>query len=262
MSALLLGAERMGTRLLALGGAQYADGDAMLILFDQKQKKCLSIMWDQGLHNYRTGTPAGLAARAMAKPNAKIIGVIGSGGIAEGALSMVAHVRPTVKTVRVHSPTVANRERFASLMSSYLGCEVTPVATAAEAAQGADIVITATDADRPVVPDSAIGPGTHISAMARNELEPATFLRSTIIMSSRAATEALDPPLRPPLPDSALAGDLADIISGGVAVPFDPARVSVFAGGAPLAMWDVGAASAVFEVAKRHGLGKEISLYE
>ena len=69
MSALLGNAKRMGTRLLALGGAVYADGDAILILFDQDSKKCLSIVWDQSLHSYRTGAPAAVAAKRMAKPD-------------------------------------------------------------------------------------------------------------------------------------------------------------------------------------------------
>jgi alanine dehydrogenase len=262
MSALLPGVGRMGTRLLALGGAEYADGDAMLILFDQRTKKCLSIMWDQGLHNYRTGTPAALAARTMSRPDAESIGVIGSGGIAEGTLAMVHHVRPSVKTVRVYSRSPENRERFSKLMSAYLGCDVRPVESAAEATRGADIVITATDADRPLVPDHAVGPGTHISAMARNEVDPVTLRRSKIVLSSRSATEALDPPLRDPIPEASIVGDLADIVSGKAQLGYSPAVITVFAGGAPLAMWDVAAASAVFEIAGRLGLGKTISLYE
>ena len=72
---------------------------------------------------------------------------------------MIHHVRPTVKRIRVYSPTPAHRERFAARMAGELECEVRAVESPADAVRGADIVITATNVDRPVVPDKAIRPG-------------------------------------------------------------------------------------------------------
>jgi alanine dehydrogenase len=262
MSALLGNAQRMGTRLLALGGAIYSDGDAILILFDQGSKRCLSIVWDQNLHYYRTGAPAAVAAKKMAKADAASAAVIGSGGIAEGTLSMICHVRPSIRTVRVFSPTKGHRERFAAQMSSLVGCDVIPVATAEDAVRDADVVITATDADRPLVPDELVKPGTFIAAMARNEVDPVTLRRGKIILSSVSAFAALDPPLRDPFPNEAVLGDLTDVLAGTVGSVFEPGDVRVFGGGAPLAMWDVAAASAMYDLARQIGIGNEISLYE
>ena len=260
MSALLGEAGLMGTRLLALGGPTSEAGDGMLILFDQRAKRCLAIVWDPGLHDYRSGAPAGVAAKYLARPNAETVGVIGSAGISAGTLAMIRHVRPSVARVRVFSPTPANRERFAERMRAELACDVRAVGSAEEAAHGADIVITATDADHPVVPDTAIGPGTYVAVMARNEIESATFLRSRIILSSQTAWDALDPQPHEPMPPQAIAGELADLVAGTISVPYRPDGVTVFAGCAPLAMWDVAAAAAVFEVARDLGIGKEISL--
>lgn len=262
MSALLGDAGLMGTRLLALGGTTAEAGDGMLILFDQRAKRCLAIVWDPGLHDYRSGAPAGVAARYLARPDAETVGVIGSAGISAGTLAMIRHVRPSIARVRVFSPTPAHRERFAERMRNELSCDVRAVGSADEAARGADIVITATDADRPVVTDAAIAPGTYVAVMARNEIETATFLRSRTVLSSRAAWDALDPPLREPMPSQAIVGELADVVTGAISVPYRPDDVTVFAGCAPLAMWDVAAVAAVFEVARDLGIGKEISLLE
>ena len=55
MSALLEGARLMGTRLLALGDDTAETGDGLLLLFDQGSKRCLAIVTDAMVHNYRSG---------------------------------------------------------------------------------------------------------------------------------------------------------------------------------------------------------------
>jgi hypothetical protein len=51
-------------------------------------------------------------------------------------------------------------------------------------------------------------------------------------------------------------------IGGTVGVDYDPATVTVLSAGAPVSMWDVAAASAMYELCRLRGLGTEISLYE
>ena len=177
MSAVLRGAALMGTRLLALGGP---GADGLLVLFDHQTLKCLAIMYDQGaLQKHRSGTPAGLATRHLARTDARVIAVIGSSGTALGGLVIAKHARSSVEWVKVFSPTTANYERFAGEMTRILGKEVKAVSSAEEAAEDADIFVVATDADRPVVPDNMIAPGTHLNLMARNEVEMNTFKRAS-----------------------------------------------------------------------------------
>jgi ABC-type nitrate/sulfonate/bicarbonate transport system substrate-binding protein len=73
---------------------------------------------------------------------------------------------------------------------------------------------------------------------------------------------ALDPPLRDPFPNAAVLGDLTDVLAGTVGNVFGQNDVRVFGGGAPLAMWDVAAASAMYDLSRQLGIGKDISLYE
>jgi alanine dehydrogenase len=258
MSALLGDEGRMGTRLLALGGG-IRGGGALLVLFDQRSLECLAIINDQAIHNLRTGSPAGLATELLARRDAKTIGVIGSSGIAQGGLTMTYHARPSVTAVRVYSPTPANRERFAAMMTAELGVPVTAVDSAAEAVSGADIIVTSTDADVPVVPDAAVAPGTHVNCMSRNELEPATYRRSRIFVSSTALHEAHDPPFSPPLPHEAVMGDLLDLTSGTVKGRLRDDDVTVYAASGPLATWDVAAASVLYDSAVALHIGTEFT---
>jgi alanine dehydrogenase len=259
MSALLGEEGRMGTRLLAVGGG-IRGGGALLVLFDQRTLACLAIVNDQAIHNLRTGAPAGLATELLARSDAKTIGVVGSSGIAQGGLTMTFCARPNVTAVRVFSPTPAHRERFATTMTAELGVPVTAVESAAEAVSGADIVVTSTDADQPVVPDAAISPGTHVNCMSRNELEPATYRRSRIFVSSIAVHEAHDPPFEPPLPHEALIGDLIELTAGKVKGRLRADDVTVYAASGPLATWDVAAASVLYDAAVALQVGTAVEL--
>jgi alanine dehydrogenase len=98
--------------------------------------------------------------------------MIGSGGMARSYLEAFACVRD-IRTVRVYSPTAANREAYAKEMSAQLGIEVVPVGSAREAMAGADIVAAATDAMVPVFDAGWIEPGMHLTDVNHHEVPPA-----------------------------------------------------------------------------------------
>jgi ornithine cyclodeaminase/alanine dehydrogenase-like protein (mu-crystallin family) len=98
--------------------------------------------------------------------------------------------------------------------------------------------------------------------MARNEVARTTLLRGRNVLSSRTGWAELDPPLTEPFPESTIVGDLADVIGGTVQVDYDPAKITVLSAGAPVSMWDVAAASAIYELCQLRGLGTELSLDE
>jgi alanine dehydrogenase len=260
MSALLADEGRMGTRLRALGGPT-TDGDAVLVMFDQRTLTCLAIINDRAIHSLRTGSPAGVATALLARAGAKTIGVIGSSQVAEGALTMTYHARPNVTSVRVFSPTQANRERFAAKMSARLGVPVTPVDSALEALRGADIAVTATDADRPVVPDEAIVPGMHFNCMSRNELTTEGYARGRIFLSSTELHKIHDPAFSPPLPHDAIAGDLSELVAGTIPGRVRDDEITIYAASGPLATWDVVSGSVLYDSAVALGIGQEISLW-
>ncbi len=258
MSAVLPNSGYMGSRLLALGGGHYSEG--LLVLFEYGSNKCLSIQDDSTLHMFRSGAPQALSTRLLARPDSKVVGVLGSSAMAIGGLTMVKAAMPLVNRAKVYSPTPANRERFARNMTDRLGMEVTAVESPDEAVAGTDIIVTATDADRPVVSDAAIPDGVHINLMARNEIELATFKRSKVVSASNKALRELDPPLHEPIPWDWIHAELSDIVTGTAPGRTSDKEITVFIGVTPLAMWDVAAAAAFYEAAKRLGYGTDVEL--
>ena len=145
-------------------------------------------------------------------------------------------------------------------MTAALGCEVTAVASAAEAVAGADVVITATDADRPLVADAAIRPGAHVSLMARNEIEMATFKRSKIVVPSAAMLAVWDPPWHEPVPPEWIHCELPALVTGQAEGRTSTEETTVFVGSSASAMWDVVAASVFYEAGRALGCGTEFDV--
>jgi alanine dehydrogenase len=258
MSALLPQSGAMGTRLLALGGGRETQG--FLVLFDYHTNRCLSILDDSTLHMYRTGAPMGLASKYLARRDSRVVGCIGSAPMARGSLTMVRTALPSISGAKVYSPTKRHRERFAEEMSQQLQMAVTPVGSAEEAVDGADVVITATNADRPVVADSAIPEGAHLNLVARNEVSLAVLRRGKIVTAWTQALLELDPPMHEPIPQELIHAELSKVVVGEAPGRENETEITSFIGGTPVAMWDVAAASVFYEAGRRLGLGTEIQI--
>ena len=114
------------------GGDSTTDS-RLLLLFDPNNGQLLAVIANDELNPVRTGAAAGVAARFLAPPAPRAIGLIGSGKQARGQLLALHRALPSVDQVRVYSPTPAHREAFAREMTAWLGIAVEAVDSAAEA---------------------------------------------------------------------------------------------------------------------------------
>jgi alanine dehydrogenase len=110
----------------------------------------------------------------LAREDAHVVGMLGSGGMARTFLEAFCCVRD-IKECRVYSPTPANRTAFASEMTERLGIDVRAVDSAREAVRGADILSSCTDAMSPVYDPGWIEPGMHVTNLGFHELPPAAL---------------------------------------------------------------------------------------
>jgi alanine dehydrogenase len=139
------------------------DSDQAVLVWDG-DGSLLGCVVGQELGARRTGALGGAAVDALARAEASVVGVVGSGAQAWTQLWAVTAVRPPSE-VRVFSPTYENREAFARRASAELGLNATASGSAEEAVAGADIVVLATRSERPVVEAGWIRPGTHVTTV-------------------------------------------------------------------------------------------------
>src|SRR6266446_1412336 len=127
----------------------------------------------------RTGAASGVATKYLARKEARVAAIIGTGGQARTQLEAVAAVRK-LESARAYGRDAAKREKFCKEMSERLGIPVLSAASAGEAARGADIVSTATRS----------GPTMHTSANSMTKPWPARTSSLSIPSSSRARKQA------------------------------------------------------------------------
>jgi len=121
----------------------------------------LAIVNDGVLQHMRVGADGAIGAKHAAKRGARVVGMLGSGGMARSHVEALACVRP-IERLQVFSPTRANREAFAAEMRAKHGLEVRVCERPEEIYRGADIVAAVTDSALPVLDGRLLEPGTHV----------------------------------------------------------------------------------------------------
>jgi alanine dehydrogenase len=218
------------------------------------------------LGQIRTGAASGLATKFLAREDASVAAIIGSGFQAETQLEAVANVRP-LKEVRVWSRRPEKRAEFARRCAEKFGLNVRATETTRECIEGADIVVTATSSKEPIFEGAWISPGTHVNAAGSNWAERREL--PTDLILDRAALVAVDSvevgkiesgdlliPLRERSGAAFLAVELSQIIAGKLPGRTNPDQITIFKSNG-LAVEDIAVAGYVYEEALRRGLGHQ-----
>ena len=130
---------------------------ATIFLVDPRTGTPLAIMDGRLITEMRTAAVSAAATKLLAAPDARILGILGSGVQARSHLEALRLVRQ-FEDVRVWSPTREHAKQFAEEIGG------TAVSTE-EAVRGADVVVTVTNSKTPVVKGSWLKPGCHVNAI-------------------------------------------------------------------------------------------------
>ena len=160
----------------------------LIFLLSTRNGEPLALMNDGYLQHMRVGACAGVGTKYLARKDAKVLAMIGSGGMARTYAEAIKQVRP-IEVMRVFSPTKKNREAFAAEMTEELDIEVIAVDAAEKALRGADIVSLTTDSLVPVIKAEWLEAGMHINNVRNNEAGPDVLARVDI--KARLGTSTL-----------------------------------------------------------------------
>ena len=112
----------------------------------------------------RVGADSGIGTKYMAREDAEVVGMIGSGGMARSHIESFLLARK-IKRIQVYSPTQENREVYAKEISEKYGLEVVPVSHPRDAYKGAHIVAGCTDSSVPIISGKWLEEGTHVTCV-------------------------------------------------------------------------------------------------
>ncbi|MGW5202445.1 ornithine cyclodeaminase family protein [Streptomyces spiralis] len=133
----------------------------LVLLLDARTGEPVALLNDGLLQHLRVGADSAIGVRHGAREDARVLGLLGSGGMARSHVEALRTVRP-LERVQVYSPTRAHRDRFAAEMRERYGLDAVAVDEPERVHQGADIVAGCTDAVGDVVLGRHLRPGTHV----------------------------------------------------------------------------------------------------
>jgi ornithine cyclodeaminase len=155
-----------------------------------------ALLLDNGyLTDVRTAAAGAVAARHLSREDSSVAAILGAGVQAELQLRALTLVRP-IREARIWARRRDAAEALAARMGTALGIRATAIDRTADAVRGADIIVTTTPADRPILTRTWLAPGQHVTAMGsdaehKNEIDPAIVANATYVADSLAQTRRL-----------------------------------------------------------------------
>jgi ornithine cyclodeaminase/alanine dehydrogenase-like protein (mu-crystallin family) len=241
----------------------------IFLLFDLASAALLAMLHDHELQRLRVGAESGVAARCLARDDAKTVGVLGSGYQAETQLAAICAVR-AIEYAQVYSPTPEHRRRFSQRMEKDLEISVVPVDSAREVVENKDLVLASTNASKAVLNGSWLREGTHVTSIVnsdqrypRRELDNETFARAQIVAITSVEQTRQDHAAD--IYDAIAAGtldweticDLGEILTGERSGRTNHQQITVFKNNG-LAVEFSALAWKVYELALAAGAGEQI----
>ncbi len=133
----------------------------LILLISVKNGEPLAILNDGVIQHMRVGADGGIGVKYMANPEAEVVGMLGSGGMARAHMAAFTRVR-SIRKLQAYSPTRENLETFAQEMRALYGIEVVVCDAPDQIYRGAHIVAALTDSAVPVLDGALIEKGAHI----------------------------------------------------------------------------------------------------
>ena len=212
---------------------------AVIALFKPETGEPLAIMDGRLITEMRTAAASAVATKHLARPEAAVLSILGSGVQAGSHLQALRQVR-RFSEVRVWSPR--NAKAFAERH------RVTAALSAEDAVRGADIVVVAVSSKTPVLEGRWLSPGTHVNAIGATrpdwrELDDDLVTRARVFVDSReaATTESGDV-----IAAREVVGEIGEVVLGKRPGRANAAEITVFKS-VGVAVEDVASAALVYE---------------
>jgi alanine dehydrogenase len=247
------------TKLVSVfaGNRDLPSHQATISVFDDETGEPIALMDGTEITAVRTGAASAVSTRALARPDARVLAVLGAGVQGRSHVEAVTRVRD-FDEIRVASRSFEHAQALAG--------DVGGVAAESfqDAVRGADVVCACTDAGEPVLSADWLAPGAHVTSVGASrdgpELDQGTVTAGLLVVESRVAFE--------PYPagahelqglDPGSAAELGEVLAGTREGRTSPDQVTVYKSMGH-AVEDAAAAGLVYREARERGMGLEVEL--
>jgi len=234
---------------------------ALICVFDPTNGTPVALMDGTYITATRTAAGSALATRLLAREDAHVLAILGSGVQARTHADALGRVR------RFDEIRVASRDSGrAAELAAELGGEA--VGSFEEAVRGADVVAATTHAAEPIVLGEWLTPGVHVNSVGANpagrgEVDAAIMSQALVAVEFRESTLAPPPAGAPEFRDGTPEDvvELGELVAGTKPGRTSPEQITLYKS-VGVAVQDAAAAALVLARARERSVGREIELEE
>ncbi len=220
-----------GVKLISLFPGNPAKGLSShigaMVLFDPETGAPRAMVDADALTAIRTAAASAVATRALARKDAHILAIIGTGEQALSHIQALSLVRE-IKTVRIAGRTPRRAAEFvAQAKTAFPDLDLVACDSARQASRGADIICTVTSSPTPVLEGAWVGQGAHINAVGASmpnvqEIDQSTLLKARLFTDYRPsalaqAREIIDALESGAMTRADILGEIGEVLAGRVA---------------------------------------------
>jgi ornithine cyclodeaminase/alanine dehydrogenase-like protein (mu-crystallin family) len=271
MPVFLPSAGVLETKLVSLfprnAGTDLPTHQAVIVAFDPDTGHPKALLDATSITEIRTAAGSALATRLLAREEARVLAVLGTGVQAAAHARVVSAVRP-FRQIVVAGRDRSRADRFAATVDG----DVSVAGSFRDAVEGADVVCACTHSPEPVVRRTWLGPGTHVNSVGFNpdgrEVDAETVRDALVVVESRASVLAQPPAgsndLLWAIRDGVVGQDhiyaeIGELVAGTRPGRTDDEQLTLYKS-VGVAVQDAAAVALVLAAAAEHGAGLHIAL--
>jgi alanine dehydrogenase len=271
MGAHLEGRPSLTTKLVSLFPDNPRGGppthQAAILVFDAATGTPAALMDGTSVTELRTAAGSRLATRLLARPDASVLAIVGTGVQARAHARALARERRWAE-IRIAGRDESAAERLAGALRDELSLPVIAADSVGAALAGVDVVCAATAATEPVISRDALEPGLHVNSVgyttAGREVDAETVRDALLVVESRAAALAESNDIRWAIRDGVAAEDpvhaeLGEIVAGTRPGRTGPDQITLYKS-MGVAAEDDAAAALALAAAESEGAGAVVEL--
>ncbi|MEF3125075.1 ectoine utilization protein EutC [Rhizobium leguminosarum] len=162
--------------------------NGMMVLLSSRTGLVQALLLDNGyLTDVRTAAAGAVAAKHLSRENASVAAIFGAGMQARLQLEALTLVRP-IREARIWARDADKAQSVAADLAGKLGFPVTAILDARGAMTGADLIVTTTPSETPIIEAGWLEPGQHLTAMGsdaehKNEIDPAAIASADVYIA-------------------------------------------------------------------------------
>ena len=268
MPAYVSGPAALGTKLVSVyhGNAERGLPShlATIVLQDPETGGLLAILDGRYITEARTAAVSAASAKHLARKDARVLAVLGSGVQARSHIDALTRVRE-FDEIRVWGRHEGRVRALLENVPPHARARLVASPSPGDAASGADVIALVTASREPVLSRSSVGDGAHICAVGacrpdQREMDTALVRDARVFVDSRSGALAEAGDIVLPIKEGAfdaghIAGELGDVFGGRLAGRRGATEITIFKS-LGMAVEDVAAARLAFERASERGLGR------